>query len=211
MFPHLSSPTNLEICHFHANRRTHTMNTYQVVVSTLGNKTVKGGVVSLQLRSLSTKQRGSNPNQEQSLAQLLFPNHGQQLGKCYVIPTKTMPRSHQHELSHTIAHVLVLVRYHQRPPAGTLPGTWKILSKCILYGEESLMWDFRKTIEAFSSLLIHKMGIISPTVYLSSEGRTEHFPAWIEMEKHLNYKWSQSSASETGIFEINRSLYLQNT
>jgi len=134
--------------------------------------------------SYPPKQGGSNPNQEQSLAQLLFPKHGQQLGKREVVPTKTMPRSHQYELSHTIAHVLALVRCCWSPPAEMLPGTWRILSKYLLYGW--LLWEFRKTTEAFSSLLINKMGTISPTIYLSGGGRTEHFPAWIIMGKHVS-------------------------
>lgn len=49
MFPLLSSPTSLEICHFRASRQTQTTNACQVAVPMLGKKmgqgTIKGGAL----------------------------------------------------------------------------------------------------------------------------------------------------------------------
>lgn len=94
--------------------------------------------------SLILKAGGNNSSLAQSLDHAgPLALAGGQLGQCYVILAKTMPRSYQWSCPCPC------------PLAGTLPRALEIHHKCLLCGEH--LSDFWQTIESFSSLLIHIM------------------------------------------------------
>lgn len=57
------------------------------------------------------------------------------------------------------------------------------------------VFSMNDSCEISGKLLIHKMEIISCAIYLSGGGRTDHFPAWIVMGKHVSILAAQLGLS----------------
>lgn len=105
MFPLLSSPTSLEICHFHASRQTQTTNACQVAAPMLGNKmdqgTAKGGALQstsyVPLAKLSLSRAGGQQSKPGPVSgPAAFPSPGATAGKMLGDPNQNqaMPGSH---------------------------------------------------------------------------------------------------------------------
>lgn len=99
MFPLLSSPTSLEICHFCASRRTQATTACQVAVPMLG--TAKGGALqstsSVPVAKLSLSRAGGQQSKPGPVpGPAAFPSPGATAGKMLGDPNQNqaMPRSH---------------------------------------------------------------------------------------------------------------------